>query len=161
MKKTFLLFIIAFVCTGCPWEILDGPTSNWYVKNNTNQTLKSTYYPHDFLISGVKDVAPSDSIRIAWIETQGGQRELYFNDWFDIIRNPQYWKIMSFKVLSESDNLLKEWKYEDKEFPSKQLFKESSWKLYRYKDGRYTSATWVFEILPEDLIEEEGDTNNH
>ena len=161
MKKTVLLFVIAFVCTGCRWDILDGPTSNWYVKNNTGQTLMLSFYPHDFHIIGVNDVAPDDSIQIASIKSENGQRNLYFEDWLISINHPQYGGIMSFKVFSESDNLLKEWKYENKELLGKQLFNESSWKLYQYNDGRYTSATWVFEIWPEDLIEEDGYKDNH
>jgi len=157
MKKFVHLLIIPFLsvfASGC-WENVTGPESRWYVKNNTDQLLKITYSPHDFLGIGVKDITLGDSICIQGIFTAGGQRNLYFDELFELRIRPQYGGMVSFTVLSESGYLSKEWHYGDKELPGKQFFNESSWRLYRYKDGQYTSATWVFEIWPEDLIEKE------
>ena len=157
MKKLVLLFIIAFIFTGC-WEKLGGPSGKWYVKNNTDQVLKLAYSNHDFQSMGVKYVAPGDSIDIAVVIFEGKQKKPYFSYWLERANHYD----LSFNVLSESGNLLKEWSYKDKDLPCKQLFNESSWKYYpntkeQYQNGGYIGAIWVFEILPEDLIGEKDE----
>ena len=157
MKKIALLFIFAFLFWGC-WEDLSGPSGKWCIKNTTNQTLKLSDYPYDFLPVTVKDVSPGDSIIIADVEFEGSPKKPYFSYWLEIISR-HGGEAASLKVFSESGILLEEWNYADRNLSGKQFFKESSWRYYpnieeQYQNGGYIGATWVFEILPEDLEEE-------
>ena len=57
-------------------------------------------------------------------------------------------------VLSTDDMLLKTWSFSSKDLPCKQFFKESSWQHYQEHKGEYLRYTWVFDILPEDIVYE-------
>jgi|GEM_PF-438950 len=157
MKKITLLFVITIIFTSC-----DPPQyankGDWYVKNSTNQTLTLIFFPQRKTIySGPLNVAPRDSIKaIAFVYSHTPSEEPYFDKWIEANNNQGI--DTSIKVFSESGHLLKEWNIEDRYLSGKEFYKESSWKCYRYRsnyNGNFIGAKWVFEILPEDLIEEE------
>ena len=157
MKKIALLFIITFLFLGC-WENLNGPSGKWYIKNITDQMLILPYSSYSFLNKDDKAITPGDSIIIADVEFEGSPKKPYFSYWLEIISR-HGGEAASLKVFSENGHLLKEWSYQERDFTGKQFFKESSWRYYpnieeQYQNGGYIGATWVFEILPEDLEEE-------
>ena len=159
MKKIALLFILAFVSTACdPYWYMTSNYGYWFVVNNTNQTLKLTYSPYNKYFD-IKEVAPGNMIKVAECvySYYSPSEEPYFDKRLEQIN--EYGIDTSFIVLSERGHPLKEWSFSDRNISGKHFYKENSWKYSRhiiasYKKGDNIEATWVFEILPEDLEEE-------
>ena len=147
MAKVSLFIVITSLLAGC-WITPDIKNDGyWNVVNHTDQSLRLTYSPYnkDF---DIQEVAPGDSISVAgW--GYYPSIEPYFNYWLEQINT--FGRDTSFIVLSESGNLLKEWKYSERDSTGKQFYKESSWNYYRYQRGVYVRATWTFEIESDDL----------
>jgi len=126
---------------------------SWLVKNCTNQTLILDYPLYGNLRSS-SEFAPGNSILI-------GSDYFPFEDkilpYFDRLGRQLInagVKDMSFNVLSKGNVLLKTWNYSDRDLPGKQFFKESSWR-YNENGKVIINAIWVFDIMPEDLIEKD------
>ena len=56
-------------------------------------------------------------------------------------------------ICSNDGQLLKIWKYIDRNAEGRQFFNESYWRLYtkKYSHSDQLNLSWVFNILPEDI----------
>ena len=155
MKKVISLFATMLLIVACD-PPQDYHVGEWYAKNYTEQTLTLSFPPDRYWQN--KDVAPGDSvlIQIFYFEYKGKiipyfdrlpQRMVYYSG-----------ENISLDLLSEQGDLLKRWRYLDKDLPGKQFFKETFWRYYERPGGRFTTAItaiWVFDIMPEDLIKKD------
>ena len=154
MRKIILLFVIMLLIVTCDPPIYYHK-GEWYVKNYTEQTLTITFPLNENNWSNRK-VLPGDSIGIAYFGFEyRGKTKPYFYGFMP----PEMVSLgenLLLNVLSENGNLLKKWYYLDKDLPDKQFFKESSWRYYEnMRSGDKITAIWVFDIMPEDIIEKD------
>ena len=141
-----------FLCIMCE-RLSDHYTGEWYVKNNTEQTLTLSFPPYENYWQS-KDVAPGDSVLIQIHEFEYKEK---IKPYFDHL--PQRMasfsgEDISLDLFSEKGDFLKRWRYLDKDLSGKQFFKESSWRYHKNPKASIY-AIWVFDIMPEDLIEKD------
>ncbi len=147
MKKLILFLGAALLCVSCD-PPLNYNKAHWFVKNNTEQTLK---IDNPFR-STVRSIVPGDSIEI--YGTNFPPSKIVSFDYFGQRMIEECGEDVAFNVVSEEDGLLKQYRYVDRDLVGKQFFKESSWFHYKINvssqevDKKYI---WVFEILPEDI----------
>jgi len=122
----------------------------WYVKNNTNQTLTLSFLPKRYWKN--RDVAPGDSVPI---QMSKFTEKVKTKPYFDLLPQTMvFYGDDIVEVLSKDSVLLKTWNYADKDQPDKQFFKESSWRYYKNPKASM-DAIWVFDIMPEDIIKKD------
>jgi len=142
----------------------NNPTGILYVKNCTDHNLYMNYPPYSFK----QCIKSGDSIYLyatSFPTEYGVIFDAVFSKWRKAEPPLRYQDKEACKVLSEDGRLLKQWNFTDRNLYSKQFFNESAWRYYYeyfelYSNQTYFRATWVFDILPEDLIEEEDDNND-
>lgn len=150
MKKLILLFTVAAIgmVTGCD------PVSNsweWWIKNDTGQTLKLTYFNSlsrvPAYVTGT--LSPSDSI----VLFKGNVEKAHFDNYFGISAEQSgddvYWQIRS-----EDDEVLRTWYYSEINLPDQRFFDETFWIFEKRPSHQaFISAeySWTFEISPEDI----------
>ena len=156
IKKIIQLFCFMSLIAACdPISYHDG---EWYIKNYTDQTLTISFPPFHARKDG--DVAAGDSLLVQLFHFEyKGKVIPYFDRLPQVMAsyNEDVLLDVSCNVLSEHGDLLKRWRYIDKDLSGKQFFNESSWHYYQFhrsRDKEHITAVWVFDILPEDLIEE-------
>lgn len=159
MKKGFLLLSLMLLCTAC-----DPPqyAGDFYVKNLTDQTLQVSLGDpatdaYISILPGII-VAPGDSVSRGGISIPVRKKKKpSFDQWIkgEVISHSEE---ISLRVFSKDQTLLKEWRLLAKDQPGKQFFDESFWRHYSvFREGAIVTITdvWIFDILPEDLIQSE------
>jgi len=154
MRKIIFLLVIVLLFTECtpPQSYHYG---EWYAKNHTEQTITLSFPPYERYWQS-RDVAPGDSVLIQIYEFEYKEKIIPYFD-----RLPQRMasfsgEDISLDLLSEQGDLLKRWRYLDKDLPGKQFFKETLWRYYeKIISGDKITAIWVFDIKPDDLIEKD------
>ena len=156
MKKYFVILSVIMLFTSC-----DPPrgyhNGEWYAKNCTEQKLTISFPPDErYWVS--RDIAPGDSVLILSHRFEYKGKIMPYFDRLPQIMVSYSGEDISLNVLSEQGELLKKWSYLDKDLSGKQFFKETLWRYYERPGGSFEAAitaTWVFDIMPEDLIEKD------
>lgn len=156
MKTIAFTFAITLIMIACdPDDLLFTHDCYWYAKNNTDQTLIIITTPPALIDQPDAVVNPGDSVLInechQAIHFGSPSFELYY-----IIRDGKTYRNQSTSIYSEDGELLKEWKYIDKDAAGRQLFNESYWRIYDRKKPTDPEVptriyTGVFDIIPEDI----------
>ena len=159
MRKLILTSVVILLCAACDPYLSRYHSGTWFIKNCTDQTLTISFPPHHRVWEN-RDVAAGDSVSIHYCEFEWKSKVIPYFDRF--LEDIAYYgdENISLDVLSEQGELLKRWRYLDKDLPGKQFFNESPWHYSQYHnklDKVRITAKWVFEILPEDLIGEKDE----
>lgn len=162
MKKTILLLCVVFSCSAC-FPTQYRYNGEWFVKNCTDYPLALIYPELNDDIDGFNTlhIAPGDSTLISGFGFNTDTKPR-FDKWLEFAAGSVH-QILN--VLSEDGDLLREWRYDEREMPGKQFYDESYWKCYPdipgYTDDSViktvviSKTAWVFEIMPEDIVDAE------
>ena len=150
MKKIAFIFAITLISISCdPKKWVATHATSWYAKNNTDQILINTTSP---FIDTDAVVAPGDSVLVHSFNPFQYLGEPTFDTFYDAWNGKpeQEWCI---SICSKDGQLLKIWKYIDRNAEGRQFFNESFWRLYtkKYSHSDQLNFSWVFNILPEDI----------
>ncbi len=137
MRKLYLLGL-TLLCVSCGkgwWE--NYAAIIWTVRNDTEQTLilKSLYFDTGMPSSNPMlpgnleyrefEIEPNKSIMICKGMVPKGSRP-WFNYYFEKSAEA-FGEDVSWQILSENREVLKTWKYYDKNLPKQRFFEESEW----------------------------------
>ncbi len=155
MKKTFLLFCFALLCTSCINNWWDHFVPRiWFVRNATGQTLilKCPVYESDEHISNPIVASGFEYRELVLTPNYGGSMicridsKPRFNYYF-IQSAEAFGEDVSWQILSEDGEVLKTWKYSDRNLPGQRFFEESEW--HETQSGLWPAC--YFNISFEDI----------
>ncbi len=130
MKKIAFIFAITLISISCdPKKWVATHATSWYAKNNTDQILIITTSP---FIDTDAVVDPGDSVLVHSFNPFQYLGEPTFDTFYDAWNGKpeQEWCI---SICSKDGQLLKIWKYIDRNAEGRQFFNESFWRLYTKK----------------------------
>lgn len=151
MRKIVFILAVALMAMSCdPKKWTATHDTSWYVKNITDKTLIITTSP---FINADAVVSPGDSALIhiySPFQYLGGPSyETFYDAWTG--KPEQDWNI---RICSNDGQLLRTWKYIDRNVAGKQLFNGKYWHFYKrtYDRSDHLTLTWVFDIVPTDIV---------
>lgn len=150
MKKIICILAVAVITISCTSpRYMDTHRACWYVKNTTDKPIKiplKSFSVADLIIN------PGDSDYVYAFNPARHlgtpSFKLLYDMWDKIEESDQ-----RIDILSMDGELLKTWRFADKNAVGRQLFNESYWELYTktYSQSDELNLTWVFDILPQDI----------